>query len=433
MNHLLNLIKKELKELLTPGTVVTMVVMAMIFVGMGAMISEQSDQAGSDVAGMKFGYFNGDSLSGDDSYSTDNLVALGGTELVSEDVSSPETILNTLNEKGLGFIIVIDPDFSENVDSAQQGKLKVYYNQKGLSMFDSTSSAVASIILTEFDKLVSNDYLVKNGVTDTDFVRAPTEIDGRSTFLNGEVYEGVTPEQIVNAVSMQQIFIPIIMMLVIIMIGSILISSMGNEKENKTLETLLTMPVKRTTVVAGKIIGSAIAGLLFALVYMFGMYYYMNSITGTALSGGISLSDIGLALSTFDWVIVTVFMFLSIICALGLCMLLGAFVKDYRAAQLYVMPISILAIIPMVLTVFSDFQSMSPVLQAVVFLIPFSHPMMIMNSLLMDQTLLVAGGLVYMVAFALLSIYVTVRIYNSDILLSGWSKMNKLKKGLGKK
>ena len=432
MNHLLNLIRKELRELLTPGTIVTMVAMAMIFVGMGAMISEQSDQAGSDLAGMKFGYCNED-VAGDDSYSTDNLATLGGMELTSEEVSSSEMVMRTMSEKGLGFILVIDADFSEDVDDARQGKLTVYYNQKGLSMFDSTSSAVASIILAEFDRLVSDDYLIKNGVTDTDFVRSPTGIESQSTFLNGKVYEGVTPEQIVNAVSMQQIFIPIIMMLVIIMIGSILISSMGNEKENKTLETLLTMPVKRTTVVTGKIIGSAIAGLLFALVYMFGMYYYMNSITGTSLSGGISLSDIGLTLSTLDWVIVTVFMFLSIICALGLCMILGAFVKDYRAAQLYVMPISILAIIPMVLTVFSDFQSMSPVLQAIVFMIPFSHPMMIMNSLLMDQTLLVVGGLVYMVAFALLSIYVTVRIYNSDILLSGWGKMDKLKKSLGKK
>lgn len=432
MNHLLNLIRKELRELLTPGTIVTMVAMAMIFVGMGAMISEQSNQAGSDLAGMKFGYCNED-VAGDDSYSTGNLATLGGMELTSEEVSSSEMVMRTMSEKGLGFILVIDTDFSEDVDDARQGKLTVYYNQKGLSMFDSTSSAVASIILAEFDRLVSDDYLIKNGVTDTDFVRSPTGIESQSTFLNGKVYEGVTPEQIVNAVSMQQIFIPIIMMLVIIMIGSILISSMGNEKENKTLETLLTMPVKRTTVVTGKIIGSAIAGLLFALVYMFGMYYYMNSITGTSLSGGISLSDIGLTLSTLDWVIVTVFMFLSIICALGLCMILGAFVKDYRAAQLYVMPISILAIIPMVLTVFSDFQSMSPVLQAIVFMIPFSHPMMIMNSLLMDQTLLVVGGLVYMVAFALLSIYVTVRIYNSDILLSGWGKMDKLKKSLGKK
>ncbi len=432
MNHLLNLIRKELRELLTPGTIVTMVAMAMIFVGMGAMISEQSDQAGSDLAGMKFGYCNED-VAGDDSYSTGNLATLGGMELTSEEVSSSEMVMRTMSEKGLGFILVIDADFSEDVDDARQGKLTVYYNQKGLSMFDSTSSAVASIILAEFDRLVSDDYLIKNGVADTDFVRSPTGIESQSTFLNGKVYEGVTPEQIVNAVSMQQIFIPIIMMLVIIMIGSILISSMGNEKENKTLETLLTMPVKRTTVVTGKIIGSAIAGLLFALVYMFGMYYYMNSITGTSLSGGISLSDIGLTLSTLDWVIVTVFMFLSIICALGLCMILGAFVKDYRAAQLYVMPISILAIIPMVLTVFSDFQSMSPVLQAIVFMIPFSHPMMIMNSLLMDQTLLVVGGLVYMVAFALLSIYVTVRIYNSDILLSGWGKMDKLKKSLGKK
>lgn len=433
MNHLLNLIRKELKELLTPGTVVTMMAMALIFVGMGAMIGAQSDQAVSDLTGMKFGYYNADAEDSNYAYSTANLATLGGIELTSGDVSSSDTVMSTLIERGLGFILVVDADFSEDVAIASKGKLSVYYNQKGLSMFDSTSSAMASAILAQFNRLVSDQYLAENGISDADFIRSPTDIEGRVTILNGKVYEGVTPDDIIGAVSAQQIFIPIIIMLVIIMIGSILISSMGNEKENKTLETLLTMPVKRTTVVAGKIIGSAIAGLLFALVYMFGMYYYMNAITGTALSGGISLSDIGLTLSIFDWTIVTAFMFLSIICALGLCMILGAFVKDYRAAQMYVMPISILALIPMILTIFSDFQSMSPVLQAVLFLIPFSHPMMIMNSLLMEQTFLVIGGFAYMIVFALLSVYITVRIYNSDILLSGWSAADKLKKGLRKR
>ena len=433
MNHLLNLIKKELKELLTPGTIVTMLAMVLIFIGMGAMISAQSEQAVSDLTDMKFGYFNKDADDGNDAYSTGHLEYLGGIELTFEDVSSSDAIMSTLSEKELGFILVIDANFSEDIESAVKGNLSVYYNQKGLSMFDSTSSAMASTILAYFNGLIFNQYLEDKGITDTDFIRSPTNVEEQTTFLNGKVYEGVTPDDIVGAVSAQQIFIPIIIMLVIVMIGSILISSMGNEKENKTLEPLLTMPVKRTTVEAGKIIGSAIAGRLFALVYMFGMYYYMNSITGSALSGGISLSDIGLTLDAFDWVIVTVFMFLSIVCALGLCMILGAFVKDYKAAQMYVMPISILALIPMILTVFSDFQSMSPVLQTVLFLIPFSHPMMIMNSLLMDQTLLVIGGFVYMIAYALLSVYITVRIYNSDILLSGWSKADKLRKSLRKR
>ena len=272
MNHLLNLIKKELKELLTPGTIVTMLAMVLIFIGMGAMISAQSEQAVSDLTDMKFGYFNKDADDGNDAYSTGHLEYLGGIELTFEDVASSDAIMSTLSEKELGFILVIDANFSEDIESAVKGNLSVYYNQKGLSMFDSTSSAMASTILAYFNGLIFNQYLEDKGITDTDFIRSPTNVEEQTTFLNGKVYEGVTPDDIVGAVSAQQIFIPIIIMLVIVMIGSILISSMGNEKENKTLETLLTMPVKRTTVVAGKIIGSAIAGLHIALVYMFGMY-----------------------------------------------------------------------------------------------------------------------------------------------------------------
>ena len=166
MNHLLNLIKKELKELLTPGTIVTMLAMVLIFIGMGAMISAQSEQAVSDLTDMKFGYFNKDADDGNDAYSTGHLEYLGGIELTFEDVSSSDAIMSTLSEKELGFILVIDANFSEDIESAVKGNLSVYYNQKGLSMFDSTSSAMASTILAYFNGLIFNQYLEDKGITE---------------------------------------------------------------------------------------------------------------------------------------------------------------------------------------------------------------------------------------------------------------------------
>jgi ABC-2 type transport system permease protein len=56
------------------------------------------------------------------------------------------------------------------------------------------------------------------------------------------------------------------------------------------------------------------------------------------------------------------------------------------------------------------------------FAIPFSHPMMATEALLNGDVTLVLGGIVYMVIFALVSILITVRLYKSDILITGLSQ-----------
>jgi len=56
------------------------------------------------------------------------------------------------------------------------------------------------------------------------------------------------------------------------------------EQENKTLETLLSAPVNRRTIVAAKLVGAGLVALAFALVYMIGFRYYMNGMSGGAIS-----------------------------------------------------------------------------------------------------------------------------------------------------
>jgi len=44
---------------------------------------------------------------------------------------------------------------------------------------------------------------------------------------------------------------------------------------------------------------------------------------------------------------------------------------------------------------------------------------MIMNNLMLGNMLMVWGGIVYLLFFSMLTIFITVRIYKSDILLTG--------------
>ena len=67
------------------------------------------------------------------------------------------------------------------------------------------------------------------------------------------------------------------------------------------------------------------------------------------------------------------------------------------------------------------------------FAIPFSHPMMAMQSLMYGDYVLVFSGIAYMAIFALATILITVRLYNSDILITGLGQNKMVQKLTGKK
>ena len=438
MSHLWNLVKKELRELLTPSSLISVIVVVILFISLGSFMGGET----KDVTSLKpIGYVNLAADTGGENYAQigiDNLikyyqdceydpaeyvVPLVITSYGTDSFNSD--LYNMMVEKDVDTAIVIMPDFNSNLNDAamKRGSISVYWNQKGLGIFSSIGSVTSDTAISIMDRAISDKILQVKAPGMTDDERAialtPCASSSYATYLKGTIHEGVTPDQIYGAMSQQTMFVPIIIMLVIVMIGSIVISSMGNEKENKTLETLLTLPVNRTTIVAGKLIGSTIAGLIMGAMYMVGMYFYIN---GLSVSGSnISMSDLGLSLSVMDWLIVALFMFLAITCALGICMILGAMAKNFKAAQMYIMPISILAVIPMFVTMFSSIDSLPGIAQAFMFAIPFTHPMTVVQNLMFGNTLWIVGGAVYLVVFALVTFYATVKIYNSDVLITGMS------------
>ena len=446
MSHLWNLVKKELKELLTPSSLLSVVVVTILFIAMGSFMGGET----KDITSLqKVGYVDLSADAGTDyaQIGIDYLKAYydanehPASEYVLEFTITAEYGTDAFNSavydamvgNDVDTILVIMPDFNQNLNDAEmkRGQISVFWNQSSLGVFSAISSATSEIAISLIGTAISDDILEnKYGLTPEQSAVAltPCVSPSHATFLKGTIHENVSPDQIYAAMSQQTMFVPIIIMLIIVMIGSIVISSMGNEKENKTLETLLTLPVNRTTIVAGKLIGSTIAGLVMGIMYMIGMYFYINGMS-VGDASGVSIESLGLSLSVFDWIIVTAFMFLAIICALGVCMILGALAKNYKAAQTYIMPISILAVIPMFVTMFSSIDSLPMIAQWGLFAIPFTHPMVIMQNLMFGNTAWIIGGAVYLVIFTMITFYVTVRLYNSDVLITGLSQKDKKKRG----
>ena len=449
-SHLWNLVKKELRELLTPSSLLSVLAVVVLFIAMGSFLGGET----KDVTSAKpIGYIDFSDDTGGTDYSgigidalrdyyqnlkfdpQEYVILLDGVTAEYGTGDFESQLYDEMTKKSVDTAIIILKDFDTNLNGTpmKYGDVAIYWNQNGLGIFSSIGMVTSETAISVMNKAISDEILVTPVPDENERKVAlmpipPTMADAHATFLKGKAV-GYTPDQIYGAMNQQTMFVPIIIMLVIVMIGSIVISSMGNEKENKTLETLLTLPVNRTTIVAGKLIGSTIAGLVMGALYMIGMYFYISGMSVTG-SGGVTMQDLGLSLSILDWIIVAAFMFLSITCALGLCMILGAIAKNYKAAQMYIMPISILAVIPMFVTMFSSIDALPGFAQGLMFAIPFTHPMTIMQNLMFGNTTWIIGGAVYLLLFAAVTFYATVRIYNSDILITGLSFRKKKGKGV---
>ncbi len=101
--------------------------------------------------------------------------------------------------------------------------------------------------------------------------------------------------KLANVLSSQSTFIPIIMMMIIMMAGQLVISSMALEKENKTLETLLTLPVKRLKYCCRKNNCQRNCGLILAVIYMLGMSSYLTSFQFQGTTSGVASFDLSLS------------------------------------------------------------------------------------------------------------------------------------------
>ena len=402
-----NIVKKEFKELFVLATLIPIVVIAIVFGLVGQTIGNVGERMEEKPV---IGIVDMD----DGDFSDIAMAVLTEKAEVIYDGSDAEEGLEEVREENGVALLVIPENFSQNIYANHPGEIEIYWIMKGAGMMDSISSGVVEGLIQAVNQGISTKLIQQDSSFDPALVLNPTT-RVETTFFKGKEIEGLSSSQLGNMLSSQSIVIPIVVMMLIIMAGASVISSMGMEKENKTLETLLTLPVRRSHIVIGKIVGSALVGMIMAAIYMIGFSRYMTSFQ----ISDINLADFGLALGMQDYLLIGVSLFTALLAGLALCIVLGTFAKNYRSAQTLIFPITALAMISVFITMFKDFDTIPAVLRVFVFAIPFSHPMMAMRALMMDNYSLVIGGIAYTAVFTVIMIVIAVRIFNSDRLLTG--------------
>ncbi len=408
-----NILVKELKELIRdPKILLGMIIVPLIMFPVLGGIMSYSMQSAQEKAGktavLILNHDGGEN-------STQFITYLNSSIIVFEvDVSSIEDVVPLLPEYNATEIIEIPKDFSQNVTARVGVCVKFYSIFSGGGMLeDIGSSSMINYLVEQFNRGVAPNVVLPE----------------KSVIIKEKIVEGVDPNTLSSLMISQSIAMPITIMILLTYSMQIAATSVAMEKEEKTLETLLTLPVDRFSILMGKLSGSIIVAGVGALAYMFGFNYYMGSFMSTIPTGAsLDLASLGLVPSLFGYLLLGISLFVTLLSALALAVIISAFSEDVRGAQSLVGFIYPLIFIPSLLLMYLDVNSLPLALRIVIYAIPYCHPIIAAKAVTMGDYWTTVLGIVYVAAFTLVIMYIASRLFATEKILTAKLKFRGLRK-----
>jgi ABC-2 type transport system permease protein len=294
---------------------------------------------------------------------------------------------------------------------------------KSFNALASGNSATLKAIIETINEYVSNS-LITNKIQDVDPQIIKHPIKNSDVVVVGNKQAEVSPDAIINFIAMQTTLIPIILFIVIILAATMIATAIATEKEDKTLETLLTVPVDRKYIVLAKMCGAGIMAFLSAGIYMLGFRNYLNGVVGEGMSSTMTpaLKDaviqLGLTIGAYEYFLLGLSLFLGIMVALAIAMIVGVFAEDVKGAQGLISPLMFLVMIPYMLTMLVDVNSVSSGLKWLIYAIPFSHSFLVAPNLFLRNYSLVYGGILYQAIIFVIFVFIAAKIFSSEKLFT---------------
>lgn len=404
------LLKKELKEMLTIGTILSMVLGMGLLLVIGNVLSDVMEESGQDAA--KITVVDQDQTE----LSAACLAALeaAGYDVTQKTVEGDDPA-DYRPDDDAG-VLVIPVGFTASIEAGETATLQSYNVFDSVGIISMATSSGPSSAVEVINQALSTMLIGEaTGSSSVSFVQNPVTYE-EVTFV-GNQYAPMDASALMAYAMSQNTLIPIVIFLLVVFASQMIASAIANEKGDKTLETLLCAPISRLTVLSAKMCGAGLVALLMAAAYMVGFSGYMNGMMGGGETGaaiGDALTQLGISLSVTDYLLVGLQLFLTILSALAASLILGALAEDVKQANAMVAPIMICMLVPYMVTLFMDINSMSLPFQILLNLIPFTHTFTAMSNLMFDNYAVFFGGMAYQAVFLVVMMTLAVKLFSGD-------------------
>lgn len=421
----INLLKKELIELINKQMIFGLVITCLILMAVGSVMGSAIDSAEESVSNVNL--CDMDNTEFTKSILSDlKAMNVKVKQVDSNDFSSASSPEKAMKKYDISGLIVIPKGFTDTIiKDGKIASLQSYSILKSASSLGSVSSDTSSGT-SLIQNCIQKKIMAEKGLSESDIttINSPVTVS-QNTIVNNKSAE-ISIQSIIGNMTTKNMIIPIVIFILVIYTSQMIIGAVSTEKIDKTLETLLSAPVSRSSVIGAKMLAAAIVALINAAVYMFGFTYFVadatsslsettvSSAVGQALSTNEAMNILGLNLNFTDYILIGIQMFLTIMISLSISIILGAMANDAKSAQTLIMPIMLCAMIPYLISMVSDINSLSPVLRTIIYAIPFTHTFTAISNLMFGNTTLFAIGIIYQTLFFCVCMFFALKLFKSD-------------------
>ncbi|MGI6103617.1 MAG: ABC transporter permease [Patescibacteria group bacterium] len=412
------LLKKELRELLTPLVLVPLVLTMGIFWGIGKLGSAETERLSASRAAVTVIDRDGST----ESQAVRDALAAAGLDVRLEPATTQDAAGLRASYESLGVALVIVPEgFGSFVTAGEPAQVERYAILRSLSMRATGEVERVDAALAVMNAQLSSALIASQSPLDPEIAKAPVRV--MEHVVVGSRSAAVSLAAVGARVQEQTFFIPLILFVVIMFASQLIATSIASEKENKTLETLLSTPVSRQAIVGAKLVAAGLLALGFALVYMVGFHSYVEGLSGGAVGGGAvaelpAFAELGLNFTPSAFAVLGATLFLGILIALSLALILGAFAEDVKGIQAVITPLMVMLIIPYFLVMFFDVSALSPAARWLVYAIPFSHSFLAPQAIIFRDFSAIGWGMLYQFVVLVALITLASRIFSSDAIVT---------------
>lgn len=309
-------------------------------------------------------------------------------QLYNGDESRIDELKDKLFKSEIDVIVAFENDFDSKVENKGKPNIDIYYNPSS-----SPSSAAYGIIQNTLN-IHKDQLLVKLGI-DANII----------TYSDNKVYD-----ENKLAGSVLAMLLPMFIMIAIFAGGlSVGTDAIAGEKERGTLATLLMTPIKKNSIIIGKIISTAIITILNALSSFVGIIASLPFAKSMfAVEGTVNYSF-------GDYAMLFGILIVLALLSSSLMLLVSTIAKSTKEASMYGMPIYIIAILTTTLSMFSEAKDSS----ATMYLIPIYNCTLALKSIFSFQAqplyiLLTIGSTIIYIS---ITIVLLLRMFKSERVL----------------
>jgi ABC-2 type transport system permease protein len=412
---------KEVKELVRDPKILLGVILMplLIFPVMGSAISvSQRSMMQAMISASFAAYIE------DEGPATDTLLnyLYQNNVVIPIEAASLEDALVAFQDTNATTLLHIREGYSENVSRGTKGHLKLYANLKTMTIAETGSTDTVSGIIGRysFDLSINKIQGMLEDLADPAdpyAVRSPVSTSSAS-IIKGNVLE-VAPSAIFSLIMSQSVMLPIMVMVMLMFAIQMAATSIALEKEQKTLETLMTLPVGRMTILSGKLAGSIVVAVAGAISYMIGFSYYMSSAFSFAPEmTSMTTGEVGLGLQPVGALLLGVNIFVTLVSGLALAISLAVFTDNVRSAQSLTGFLVIPVIIPAIILMFSDISMLPPTVRLILLAIPYTHSIIASKAAFLGNYAVVLRSIAYIAVFTVIVLYLAARIFSTERIIT---------------